>query len=195
MRFIFLRHPQTVANEMGYIYGKKDYPYTILGEKQLIEAVKLSDGFTYDRIISSPIGRAKRLAEAVAVHSGSSLSEAKELEEMGYGILEGLTIEEGKTKYPEVMDAFMEGDPSYTIPEGETSEGFFERIQSFLDDHLQGDESLLIVSHGGVIRTAIEYLLDTEPGFSWQLEVGNGSFVEINCEDGYHRLKNMMNQG
>ena len=195
MRFIFLRHPQTVANEMGYIYGKKDYPYTILGEKQLIEAVKLSDGFTYDRIISSPIGRAKRLAEAVAEHSDSSLSDAKELEEMDYGILEGLTIEEGKAKYPEVIDAFMEGDPSYTIPEGETSEAFFDRIKDFLDDHLQGDEALLIVSHGGVIRTAIEYLLASEPGFSWQLEVGNGSFIEIDCEDGYHRLKNMINQG
>ena len=195
MRYIFLRHPQTVANEAGYIYGKKDYPYTSLGQEQLIEAVKLSKGFTFDRIISSPIGRAKLLAQAVAEHHDMDMDEAPELEEMGYGILEGLTVEEGRLKYPEVIEAFMEGDPTYTIPEGETSEAFLRRIEEFLDGHLDKDETILIVSHGGVIRTAIEYLLDAEPGFSWQIEVGNGSFIEVVCEDGYHRLKNIINQG
>lgn len=195
MRFILVRHPQTIANEIGYIYGKTDYPYTELGQEQMHQAVALSDSFTFDRILTSPLGRARRLAEALGAHHQMGITEEKALEEMSYGILEGLTLEEARAKYPDVVAGFMAGDPTYTIPEGEKSEDFYDRVIGILDQCLQGDETCLLVSHGGVIRTAIEYLLGTEAGFSWQLEVGNGSFIEIVCKDGDHRLKNMMNQG
>lgn len=193
MRIIFLRHPQTVANDAGYIYGKKDYPYTKLGELQLKVAVNLAEKFHYEYIITSPLGRARRLGKAVAEAYDKKLMMDETIEEMGYGILEGLTVEEGRQQYPKVMTAFLEGEPDYMIPDGESPIDFENRVCQFIDLCLEDDQDVLIVTHGGVIRTAIEYLLDAESGFSWQLEIGNGSFAEILCEEGYHRLNTLIN--
>ena len=193
MRFIFVRHPQTIANEIGYIYGKKDYPYTDLGQQQYKLAIEKSEEFPCKHLVSSPLGRARCLGEGIAKRNHMVLSVDSALEEMHYGILEGLTLEEGKDQYPDVMEAFLKGDDGYTIPEGEEVEAFYHRIHTFLVTWLERNEDVLVVSHGGVIRTAIEYLLTTEPGFSWQLEIGNASFVEIVCEEGYHRLKTLAN--
>mgnify|MGYP001825389289 CR=1 FL=1 len=194
MRFIFVRHPQTIANEIGYIYGKTDYPYTELGQKQCALAIEAATGFQCDQLVSSPLGRARHLAEGIAKNKDMMMILDEALEEMHYGILEGLTVDEGQVKYPEVMERFLKGDDDFTIPEGEDVEHFFFRVHSFLEQCLEKNEDVLIVSHGGVIRTAIEYLLDAEEGFSWSLEIGNGSIIEIVCEDGYHRLLNMINQ-
>lgn len=193
MRLIFLRHPQTRANALGYIYGKTDYPYTELGKQQCLAAIENTKYFNFDRIISSPLGRAKTLAEAISHGTHKPLSYDSKLEEMSYGILEGLTVEEGKEQYPEVMDCFLSGEQDFTIPEGETIDDFYGRVYDMIDRCIKENVDTLLVSHGGVIRTAIEYLLDVEEGFSWSLEVGNGAYIEVICEDGYHRLINMMN--
>lgn len=194
MRFIFVRHPQTIANEIGYIYGKTDYPYTELGKKQYAIAIEMAAKFQYDQLVSSPLGRARHLAQGIAENKGMKMHLDEALEEMHYGILEGLTVHEGKVKYPEVMQQFLNGDDDFTIPEGEELEHFFFRVHTFLEQCLEKNQDVLIVSHGGVIRTAIEYLIDVEEGFSWSLEIGNGCIIELVCEDGYHRLSNMINQ-
>lgn len=194
MRFIFLRHPETVANDVGYIYGKTDYPYTDVGEKQLQSALSISETFAFEKIITSPLARAKRLAEAVARRHNMAVSEASALEEMGYGIFEGLTLEEAEVKFPVALEAFMSGDEQYTIPDGESNEAFNARVAEFLDRCLEEDQDVLLVTHGGVIRTALEYLLDAEPGFSWLLDIGNGSFTEVACGDGHHKILNLRNQ-
>lgn len=193
MRFLFLRHPQTIANEIGYIYGQKDYPYTELGNKQVEAVEKSVSRFKVDQIISSPLGRAKLLAEPVSDRLGKPVIFDDRLMELNYGILEGLTVEEAWIKHPHVMQHFMNDEPDYTIPEGETYDDFNDRIQSFLEEYLKTDQRIMVVSHGGVIRTAIEYLMDVEPGFSWQLEVGNCSIIELDCSDGYHTIKNIIN--
>lgn len=193
MKVYLLRHTQTVANRDGYVYGKLDYPLTELGEEQLKKAVDLCGHITKVKLVTSPLGRAKKLAQAVAQAQGLALTEDSALEEMAFGILEGLTVEESEKRFPKAVEGFMSGDPTYRIPDGESGEEFAERVIHAIDRYMLEGEDVLLVSHGGVIRTAVEYLLDTELGFAWKLEVGNGCLMEIECRNGYNTLKTLVN--
>lgn len=193
MRLFLMRHPQTTANLQGLIYGKKDYPYTALGLEQLSVAVENSLLFPIEKIFSSPIERAATLAKAAASRHKLEISYDERLEEMNQGVLEGLTERESQVRYPEVYERLMSGDMSVGPPEGESYNDFRDRVHEMIEELLKKDGNILVVSHGGVIRTMIEYIIDCEPGFSWQLDIGNGSIVEINLNKKYGRIRSIIN--
>jgi broad specificity phosphatase PhoE len=155
-----------------------------------LEQVK---AFEFSHIISSPIGRALNLAEAIGNQSVHSITLDPRLEEMNHGILEGMTVEEAEKKYPKVVKAFMDDFETIHFPEGESYEMFSNRIYEVMDELVTKGENCLIVSHGGVVRTALEYLLEFEAGMSWHLEIGNCSFVEIELNEGRSVIKTLIN--
>ncbi|PKM67896.1 MAG: hypothetical protein CVU95_04415 [Firmicutes bacterium HGW-Firmicutes-2] len=194
MRFIFLRHPETTANEKNLIYGKTDYPYTKRGQQQFEEALDYVERFRFDKILTSPLGRAYELASAVASKMSKELIVHEELEEMNFGIFEGLTEDEAMIKYPDVHQAFVESFETTLFPEGESFDVFKNRVEGFVNHYRQSEMDWLVVSHGGVIRTAIEYLLDNKSGLSWHLEIGNCSIIEIHINEGKPSIiKNILN--
>jgi broad specificity phosphatase PhoE len=193
MKLIFLRHPETLANVEHLIYGKTDYPYTEIGKQQFTLALESVKTFTYNVILTSPIGRALNLAEAVATQSGVPFQVDSRLEEMNHGVLEGLTTHEAEQKYPKVFKSFMDDFETFQLPDGESYEMFSTRIYEAMDEVIRSQQDCLIVTHGGVIRTALEYLLNCEPGLSWYLEVGNCSFIEINMQSGHGVITTILN--
>lgn len=194
MRFIFLRHPETIANEKNLIYGKTDYPYTKRGQEQFDEALVNIERFGFDKIMTSPLRRAHELASAIASKTNKELIVHEALEEMNFGIFEGLTEDEAKIKHPVVHQAFVESFETTLFPEGESFDVFKKRVEGFVDDYKQSEEDCLVVSHGGFIRTALEYLFDNTSGFSWYLEIGNCSIIEIHIQEGQPSIiKNILN--
>jgi len=179
MGFIFLRHPETVANHQGLIYGKKDYPYTQKGHKQVEKIVDMLEDFNVDQILTSPLGRAKSLAMAIGQSKKMPITEEAQLEEMNHGVLEGLSEGEARAKYPNVFKGLEADYMHYKFPEGESYELFYRRINQFLENWQDETKTILVVSHGGVIRTAVEKLMAKEPGFSWELQLGNGSLIHV----------------
>jgi len=194
MRLIFLRHPETIANEKNLIYGKTDYPYTIRGQQQFDEALVNIERFRFDKILTSPLRRAYELASAIASKTSKELIVHEALEEMNFGIFEGLTEEEAKLKHPDIHRAFVESFETTLFPEGESFDLFKKRVESFVNHYKQSETDWLVVSHGGFIRTALEYLIDNKSGFSWSLEIGNCSIIEIHIKEGQPSIiKNILN--
>ncbi|MDF1616646.1 histidine phosphatase family protein [Petrocella sp. FN5] len=194
MRLIFLRHPETTANEQNLIYGKTDYPYTKRGQKQFEEALVNIERFGFDKILTSPLRRAYELASAIASKTSKELIVHEALEEMNFGIFEGLTEEEAKLKHPGIHRDFVDCFETTLFPEGESFDIFKKRVESFLNDYKQSETDWLVVSHGGFIRTALEYLLDNKSGSSWFLEIGNCSIIEIHVNEGKpSMIKNILN--
>lgn len=189
MSFIFIRHPETVANIQGIIYGKKDYPYTILGYKQMEEVLKKLENISMDCIVTSPLGRAMLLANNIGELKNMSLIEDERLEEMNHGILEGLTENDARARYPEVLRGMAIDNYNYVLPEGESYKKFYKRVDDFIDEWSSYTGVVLVVSHGGVIRTAIEKLLGDELELLWELELGNCSIVYIENSNGNWVMK------
>lgn len=193
MRIILVRHTQTEGNVKHLIYGHTDYPLTEHGKEQLIEVVKKMKGFAKGKLISSPLGRALVLAQALEKTYGLALTIDERLEEMNLGILEGYTATEAQEKHPEVMEAFYEGNPEWFVPGGESYIAFEQRLMMFFDQIVDEGEDVVIVAHGGVVRTGLEYLLEAEPGASWQMVINNGAIAEVIIDEKGGKLKNLSN--
>ena len=94
MRFYFLRHPETRANERSLIYGWGNYDYTEKGEEMFREILPRMDDYDFDRIYTSPLDRARKLAEAIGARRDKPVIVEERLKEMHYGILEGMPYPE-----------------------------------------------------------------------------------------------------
>lgn len=149
----FVRHGQTQWNQIRKLQGVKDSPLT---EEGISQAVALKESFTvtFDRVISSPLGRAVQTAELLA--GSVPITTDPLLMEMGFGSAEGLEKDHFKKIYPEPFFNLWHHadryDPSQF--EGETFESVELRAQNFLESlrSIPAGSKVLIVSHGMMLK-------------------------------------------
>jgi broad specificity phosphatase PhoE len=108
-----------------------------------------------DRVITSPLARARQTAEVLA--GPAPVEESPEVIEIGCGAWEGLS-------YPEVLEndpdtAARIFDRGEDLPRGGTGETFAqvaERMDRFLTNLIvEPERRTLVVSHGGAIRSLV----------------------------------------
>ncbi|GBF51755.1 histidine phosphatase superfamily [Leptospira ryugenii] len=160
MEIILVRHPETVAPK-GMCYGHLDLDIKDPVEKaketvleQLVSAP--------DLIVSSPLLRAKKLANSLAEHfSLPVFQEDRRLMEMNFGEWEGKLWDElPKEETEKWMNDFV----NLNAPNGESFVELQSRVLHFAEEwwlaeqnKLQelGAKRLLIVSHSAPIRVLI----------------------------------------
>lgn len=160
--FVFLRHGESVGNAEARWQGQSDYVLTEKGRQQsraLAQRWKSEDA-RFDRIISSPLVRAKETAEIIASALGLIVELDPILLERHIGEMEGLTVEEVR-KMPQ---------PPYVTPydpiggEGEGDWALFLRAGQALYDLLRRPPgSYLIVSHGGLLNQLMHAIVGITP--------------------------------
>ncbi|MFI5353712.1 MAG: histidine phosphatase family protein, partial [Candidatus Binatales bacterium] len=90
-----------------------------------------------------------------------------------FGLFEGLTADEIRTRYPAEFERWNQGrlDTAYSYPGGESRAAFRARVEQGLRRMLElwdgeqasGDGRALLVAHRGVIRTIVRALVKVEP--------------------------------
>ena len=171
MHLIVLRHGRTAFNAEGRYQGSID---TDLDATGLAQAAQLHAALPpqIDAIVSSPMRRALRTAEAVAGARGLPISLAAEFRERGAGVFEGLTAPEARERHPALWQRSITRQWGEGPPGGESIRDVFVRVASGLvrlHDALAG-RTVLLVAHGFVskaIRAAV--LGRTDDFFAWQL--------------------------
>lgn len=81
------------------------------------------------------------------------------MRERHFGVLQSLTDEEARLRYPEATRRHDARDPDYAYEDGESLVTFERRIRNWLDKLVRrhpGD-SVLVVTHGGVLDVAYRY--------------------------------------
>ena len=146
---VLTRHGATPLSEPEQHLGQSiDIGLSAAGR---VAAPALADrlaGVAFDRIVSSPLRRARETAEIVA---GSLPVETDgRIVEMDYGAWEGLTYEQIDARDLELRRRW-EKDPARTAcPEGESGDDVARRARSFLGDAIargrQGGR-ILVVAH------------------------------------------------
>jgi broad specificity phosphatase PhoE len=101
-RIVVVRHGETTWSSTGRHTGRTDVPLTAEGEQQARSLAPLLAGYDPGLVLSSPASRASRTAELAGLQPEVDL----DLQERGYGAVEGLTT-------PEVRAAT--GDPDWNI--------------------------------------------------------------------------------
>ena len=152
-----IRHGVTEANKTGRIQGQHCWGLHAEGHAQ---ARQLADWYgPVDRVISSPIQRARETAAVLSSSNGVAYDDL--LMEQSFGDWEGvLTSEMGDEDTEMLRRIYRDGEDLPRGRTGETFAGLVQRLAGFIG-HVEIDpgERTAIVSHGAAIKAAVAYVL------------------------------------
>ena len=205
MEWIFIRHGETKDNIGKVFAGWTDSELSETGKKQVKAAAKKLREELQSKdqiaIYSSPLNRTKILAEALEKELNQEQKPKKiqctfveDLKEVHFGIFEGLSQPDIEKIYPIEWQLLMENYGNYSIPEGETLEAFHHRVLKALEK-IQGDgdeeETKVIVTHGGVVQSALIHFLDLPIESRWHFSIPNTGIVKIEVMKSFGILKSI----
>lgn len=147
--FYFLRHGETTWNAIGRTQGQLDAPLSDLGRRQAAAAAEALKTERIDRIVASPLSRARDTAEAAAAALGLSVEFDEELMEFHAGEWQGEMRGERIRAY-----FSREMDP----PGGESFADFAERAWRAIRRAANAAPNTLIVCHGGLWYAMSEFV-------------------------------------
>ncbi len=183
---ILMRHGETAWNRERRVMGNADIPLSADGALQSERAAELLARFPIDRILSSPLQRARQTAAIVAERIGVDLDTDADLEEVHFGDWQGKTYGEivGDPRY----GVFLNDPVTTPTPGGETIADVQARGLRALQT-LQPGSRALVVSHGDVIRTLISRFLAVPLREFRRIRVDNCGLTAISIAAGRPELK------
>jgi broad specificity phosphatase PhoE len=193
MRIYLVRHGRTAWNREKRLQGSIDQPLDEEGESQAHQlGIRLKE-VDFEKIYSSPLSRAHRTACILNQYMQKEVSVEPALREGSYGSAEGLT----QSEYHQIFASQLAEAKSLplnqrarhrTIPGSETMAEVANRALPFLMNlaQTQKGKNLLIVSHGGVIRSLLVTLFEMDDtGFS----IENTGYVVLEFKDACFTMK------
>ncbi|MGW3628257.1 histidine phosphatase family protein [Streptomyces sp. NPDC000880] len=163
-RVVLWRHGQTSWNLERRFQGSTDIELTETGASQARRAARLLASLRPDAIVASDLKRAAATAGELAEITGLDISYDAALRETYAGAWQGLIHDEIVARYGEQYAAWKRGEP-VRRGGGELETEVADRAAPVVLHHaekLPDDGTLVVVSHGGTIRTTIGRLLGLE---------------------------------
>jgi broad specificity phosphatase PhoE len=157
LRLILIRHGETLWNETHRFQGFSDIELNPVGKRQaqlLAESLKEE---TFAAVYTSPLIRARQTAEEIARYHQCPVIVDEGLKELNQGLLEGLTAEDLKKGWPELLKNWIETPESVTLPGGESLINLQKRAWSSIEKMLRkhSGESVAAVAHSFVNLTIL----------------------------------------
>ncbi|GES29490.1 phosphoglycerate mutase [Streptomyces angustmyceticus] len=163
-RIVLWRHGQTAWNLERRFQGSTDIELTEEGRGQARRAARLLAALRPDVIIASDLQRAATTASELAALTRLEVTHDAALRETYAGSWQGLTHDEILARHGEQYTAWKRGEP-VRRGGGELETEVADRAAPVVlahADKLPDDGTLVVVSHGGTIRTTIGRLLGLE---------------------------------
>ncbi len=159
-----------------------DDPLSDIGWRQMWAAV--GDDTPWDAVVSSPMARCHPFAEQIAQRGGLPLTVDKRLREVGFGAWEGKTGDQIRAADPLAMQRFY-ADPETARPAGaEPLSAFRQRVAAALEEvFLQyAGRHVLIVSHAGVMRATISWLMGAPLKNLYRMDIPNAAILRLRSD-------------
>ncbi|MCQ4725060.1 histidine phosphatase family protein [Anaerotignum faecicola] len=164
VKLYLIRHGETEWNKAKRFQGWTDIELSQEGRRQASLLGERFKKIDIDEIYSSPLKRAVETARPIADIKGLEIKTNENFKEINFGEWEGMTAKEISTKYGKSFDEFIKYPENGTFPGDISFAHVTERIKIGLRDVLDGkdDKNIAIVSHGGIVRLIIKYLMAFE---------------------------------
>lgn len=186
--FYLVRHGETNWNVQKIMQGHKDLPLNDNGISQAQERAKNFAEIKFNRVFASDLMRASKTAELLVAEKNLAVAATKLLREMTFGPYEGYKVKKFRE---ELCDQLAEANKlkgearlKYRLAkEIETLEEAAQRALRFLRETALAypGETILAVSHGGIIRSLLLKLGWIDDFASW-LEIGNLAYVILESD-------------
>jgi len=190
MKWYIIRHAD---KEQGEFYNPdlrhQDQP---ISEKGHLKAQKLLSYFSdksIDKIYVSEYCRTKQTIQYVAEKKKISPIVDSRLNEIDNGLIEGLSEQVLQQRYPDIWNAFNDRARDFQFPGGESGEDVRKRIKSFFKDKQVSKEDIILVSHDGLIRLLLCYILGIAVYRRWDFRVDTCGIMEIEYQTTFKKWK------
>lgn len=190
MKWYIVRHADKEQGDYyNHILRHQDGP---ISKKGHLKAQML---FTYfsdksiDEIYCSEYIRTQQTIKYVAEKKKLSLNIDSRLNEIDNGLVEGLSEHLLQQRFPDVWKAFIDRDHDFQFPEGESGRDAQKRIKSFFKEKEITNEDLILVSHDGLIRLLLCYILGIPVYQRWDFQVDPCGIMEIEYQSTFNKWK------
>ena len=179
MKRVFLvRHGETDWNREGRFQGQMDIPLNGTGVVQALSVAEALKDVSLDRIVASPLSRARETARPLAELKGLRAELSEGLIEIGHGLWEGRTAPEVEAEWADVLEAWHTRPETVVMPEGESLEDVQNRAWPALLRIAEGKgENIAVFTHDAVLKVLLMNVLDCPLSSFWKFQLANGSIT------------------
>ena len=189
--FYIVRHGETEWNLAKLLQGHSDSPLTEVGINQAKDLAKKLKSVSFDAVFASDLLRAKRTAEIIAQEKKIIIKTTAVLRERSFGRFEGKPreifqkeLQQYWEEYEKLLDEQKSQYKFPTEPDIESDEELMLRFIPFIREIAvaYAEKTVLIVTHGGVMRSFLVHLgYGTPSELSWGT-VKNSGYIKLESE-------------
>lgn len=190
-RIILIRHGQTEWNREERFRGRVDIDLDETGVRQAEAAAEKIARWDVAAIYSSPLKRAMATAQIIASRLHLPVQPLDGINDMDFGIWQGLSIGEARGQYRELFDVWLYSPQRLKIPEGETLEDVQRRAVATIDDVVarHQNETVALVTHRVVCKVLLSHLLGLDNSHFWQIAQDNAAINLCELWEGWPSLR------
>ena len=195
LKLYIVRHGEKEWNVIKRFQGQLNTPLTEKGMEKLRKTGKKLENVLFDEVYTSELGRTVASAEIILNENRGyknkkrELQKLAELNEVYFGVWQGLTYEEVFLKYPEEGNNYFYNVKNYKAENVEAEkledalERFLKGINKILDSHESGN--ILVVTHGTVFEMFMNYVANNSIfDIDERSLMGNGDYKVFSYKDG-----------
>jgi len=178
-KLVLIRHGTTGEGFHGRFVGSTDVPLSREGCSQAARLSYIIQDMGQCTYISSPMKRAVETVR-IALRTSIHFDLDPDLREIDFGAFEGLSFEEINSRYPKQVNGWTGLDRDFVFPKGESITDFLVRIRRVGNRMASFEtETVVVFTHGGVIRALICYFLGLKPSRYVLFDVDHASVTTI----------------
>jgi broad specificity phosphatase PhoE len=178
---IYLRHGKTDFPDERFYSRKNDPSLSEEGRAQAERLGRWVQGSGIQFLYASPLKRTMETAAFVSKGLNLEIRPQSGLEERAMGQWEGLTPDEVKERFPDQFKSWKADLLGYAPPEGESWNGFAERIirtvQKIKEAH--SIQRIAVVTHVGPIRVLVSKAMEMADENHKRIVLGYASATRI----------------
>lgn len=183
---IFVRHGQSEWNIDNRIQGTTNTKLTTKGKMQAERLALELSNYNIDKIYSSCLDRAKNTALTVGAVINKPIDLESSFNEMNFGIWQGKTMKEIEINHNKDFNIWMKEPDKLNLENAENLKSLREKLAPKLEEiiiSMDDQETVLIVTHGTTLKTAILTLLDMPLSNYKNFAISNVSISLIEVRD------------
>lgn len=186
MDIYLLRHGQTTQPDT--FTGVTDIGLSTTGEKQIHAITPELKKVNFDHCFCSPLTRCRETLRLLGLACSVTIDET--IKEIDFGSWEGLSYKQIQELYPAELKRWSVQKEAFTFPGGARIDQFNLRIQQWFDELVNtGHNRVLVVAHGGVLRTGLCALLELGSDNMFRFNFTEGAVSKIGIREGYSYLE------
>jgi broad specificity phosphatase PhoE len=181
LQLVLVRHGETEWSRDGRHTGGTDLPLTERGRVNAKRIAPVLDGFSFIRVLSSPLKRALETCRLAGF--GDRVEIRDELREWDYGDYEGRRTAEIHEERPDWV-LWRDGCPG-----GESPDDVGARADRVLGELAESSGDVVIFGHGHMLRVLAARWLEMPPAAGSRFVLGTATLSVLGWEHDWHAIR------